>query len=106
MSGGVMWIPDHPLLAADGVEDSLEDALVHFDAVVGDVGACSSDERRRAFLTSGPEMVTFLQRQGVRFERCVGYSDYYSDELLTSDAARAAFIEPDLVSLDGNITDE
>lgn len=80
MSGGVVWIPDHPLLHADGVADSYEDAMAHFEAVVGDVGACSSTERRSAFLTSGPEMVTFLQAQGVGFERCVGYSDYYSDE--------------------------
>ena len=80
MSGGVVWIPDNPLLAADGVHDSLEDAMAHFETVVGDVGPCSSIDRRRAFLTSGPEMVTFLQQQGVRFERCAGYSDYYSDE--------------------------
>ncbi len=80
MSGGVVWIPDNPLLRADGVPDSYEDAMAHFDAVVGDVGPCSSPARRSAFLTSGPEMVTFLQGQGVRFERCVGYSDYYSDE--------------------------
>ncbi len=80
MSGGVVWIPDHPLLRADGVDDSYDDAMAHFEAVVGDVGACSSTERRSAFLTSGPEMVAFLQAQGVGFERCVGYSDYYSDE--------------------------
>lgn len=80
MSGGVVWIPDHPLLRADGVADSYDDAMAHFEAVVGDVGPCSSPERRHAFLTSGPEMVEFLQREGVRFERCAGYSDYYSDE--------------------------
>jgi len=80
MSGGVVWIPDHPLLRADGVADSYDDAMAHFEAVVGDVGPCSSPERRHAFLTSGPEMVEFLEREGVRFERCAGYSDYYSDE--------------------------
>lgn len=80
MSGGVVWVPANPLLAADGIDDSVEAATMHFEAVVGDVGACSSPERRRAFLTSGPDMVAFLQGQGVRFERCDGYSDYYSDE--------------------------
>jgi 3-oxosteroid 1-dehydrogenase len=79
MSGGVVWIPDNPLLRRDGVGDSYEDAMAHFEAVVGDVGPCSSPARRHAFLTSGPEMVEFLEDQGVRFERCVGYSDYYSD---------------------------
>jgi 3-oxosteroid 1-dehydrogenase len=80
MSGGVVWVPANPLLAADGITDSADDALRHFDAVVGDVGRCSSLERRRAFVASGPEMVRFLQDQGVGFERCDGYSDYYSDE--------------------------
>src|SRR5690606_13183542 len=80
MSGGVVWITDPPLLRADGVAGSYDDAMAHFEVVVGDVGPCSSPERRHAFLTSGPEMVEFLQREGVRFERCAGYSDYYSDE--------------------------
>lgn len=31
-------------------------------------------------------------------------SDYYSDEVLNSDVARATFLEPDRVSLDSNIT--
>ncbi len=92
MSGGVVWVPDNPLMTAEGVADSRSDALRHFDAVVGDVGACSSPERRRAFVDSGPEMVEFLQRQGVRFERCEGYSDYYSDE--PGGSARGRSLEP------------
>ena len=31
-------------------------------------------------------------------------SDYYSTDVLNSDVARATFLEPDLVSLDGDIT--
>ena len=65
MSGGIVWIPNNPLMRADGVPDSYEDAMAHFEAVVGDVGPCSSFERRHAFLTAGPEMTTFLQRLGV-----------------------------------------
>jgi 3-oxosteroid 1-dehydrogenase len=79
MSGGIFWIPNNPLMAADGTPDSYEDAMAHFEAVVGDVGPCSSKERRHAFLTAGPEMTTFLQRIGVRLVSCPGYSDYYSD---------------------------
>ena len=66
MSGGVVWVPNNPLMRAEGVPDSYEDAMAHFEAVVGDVGPCSSFERRHAFLTAGPEMITFLQRLGVR----------------------------------------
>ena len=78
MSGGIVWVPNNPVMRADGVPDSYEDAMAHFEAVVGDVGPASSFERRHAFLTAGPEMVSFLQERGVRFVYCPGYSDYYS----------------------------
>ncbi|MGF7238165.1 MAG: FAD-binding protein, partial [Frankia sp.] len=38
MSGGVLWLPNNPLMQAEGVPDSLEDALAYFDSVVGDIG--------------------------------------------------------------------
>ena len=92
MSGGVVWVPDNPVMRADGVADSYEDAMAHFEAVVGDVGPASSAERRHAFLTAGPEMVAFLQRQGVDFVHCPGYSDYYSNAKGGHDVGRA--VEP------------
>jgi 3-oxosteroid 1-dehydrogenase len=79
MSGGILWVPNNPVMRADGVRDSYEDAMVHFEAVVGNVGPASSHERRHAFLTAGPEMVSFLQDRGIRFAYCPGYSDYYSN---------------------------
>ena len=79
MSGGMAWVPDNPVMRAAGVHDSYDDAMAHFDAVVGDVGPASSHERRHAFLTAGPEMVSFLQREGVQLVYCPGYSDYYSN---------------------------
>ena len=57
MSGGIVWVPNNPVMRADGVADSYEDAMAHFEAVVGDVGPASSFERRHAFLTAGTEMV-------------------------------------------------
>ncbi|MCU1463700.1 MAG: succinate dehydrogenase/fumarate reductase flavoprotein subunit [Acidimicrobiales bacterium] len=78
-SGGVMWIPNNPLMGPAGVHDSYEDAMAYFDDVVGDVGPASSYERRHAFVTHGPQMVSFLQQEGVRFVRCEGWSDYYPD---------------------------
>ena len=78
MSGGIVWVPNNPVMQADGVPDSYEDAMAHFEAVVGDVGPASSFERRHAFLTAGPEMVSFLAQRGIRFVHCPGYSDYYS----------------------------
>ena len=84
---------------ADGVTDSYEDAMAHFEAVVGDVGPASSSERRHAFLTAGPEMVSFLQDRGVRFVYCPGYSDYYSNAKGGHDNGRG--IEP--VPFDGHV---
>src|SRR3954451_13304563 len=72
------WIPDNPVMRAAGVHDSYGDAMAHFETVVGDVGPASSYERRHAFLTAGAELVSFLQREGVRLVYCPGYSDYYS----------------------------
>ena len=94
MSGGVVWVPDNPVMRADGVPDSYEDAMAHFDAVVGDVGPASSFERRHAFLTAGPEMISFLQGLGVGFVHCLGYSDYYSNAKGGRDEGRADRARP------------
>ena len=77
MSGGVIWMPNNPIMKADGVADSHADGLAYLDAVVGDAGLASSPARREAFLTEGSAMIRFLQDQEVRLERCRGYSDYY-----------------------------
>src|SRR5215218_4066500 len=92
MSGGVVWVPDNPVMRADGIADSYESAMAHFEAVVGDVGPASTFERRHAFLTAGPEMISFLQGLGVGFVHCLGYSDYYSSAEGGLDEGRA--VEP------------
>jgi len=78
MSGGVLWLPNNPLMQAEGVPDSYEEAMDYFDSVVGDVGPASSPERRAAYVKEGSEMVRFLQGLGMSFRRCEGYSDYYA----------------------------
>ena len=77
MSGGMVWLPNNPLMRAEGVPDSHEDGLAYFDDVVGDIGEASSVARREMFLTAGSEMINFLTRRGVRLVRSPGYSDYY-----------------------------
>jgi 3-oxosteroid 1-dehydrogenase len=77
MSGGMVWLPNNPLMQADGIADSYEDGLAYFDDVVGDIGEASSPARREMFLSAGVEMINFLQRLGIRMVRCPGYSDYY-----------------------------
>ena len=64
MSGGMVWLPNNPLMRADGIPDSHEDGLAYFDDVVGDIGEASSAARRETFLTAGNEMIEFLLAQG------------------------------------------
>jgi 3-oxosteroid 1-dehydrogenase len=78
ISGGVMWLPNNPLMQDEGVPDSFDAAMAYFDTVVGDAGPASSPERRAAYVTEGADMVRFLQGLGVTFVRCEGYSDYYA----------------------------
>lgn len=80
LSGGVIWIPNHPLQAAAGVKDSLEDGRLYMDSLIGNAGPASSPERRDVYLKKGPECIQFLLDAGMRFARSTGYSDYY-DEL-------------------------
>jgi len=79
-SGGGLWMPANPLMARDGVQDSAEDALRYMDEVIADVGPASSPERRRAYVEAVPEVVTSLERLGVRWARATDYPDYYPEK--------------------------
>lgn len=79
LSGGMVWLPNNPLMRAAGIADSHADGLAYFEDVIGDVGPASSPARREVFLTAGAEMLNLLLRLGVRMVRCPGYSDYYSN---------------------------
>ena len=70
MSGGMVWLPNNPLMQAEGVADSHEEGMAYFDDVVGDIGEASSVARREMFLTAGNEMINFLVGRGVRLVRC------------------------------------
>jgi len=63
MSGGMVWLPNNPLMRAQGIPDSHEDGLAYFDDVVGDIGAASSPARRETFLKAGYEMIDLLLRK-------------------------------------------
>jgi 3-oxosteroid 1-dehydrogenase len=89
LSGGIVWLPNNPLMRADGIADSHEDGLAYLADVVGDIGAASSPARREMFLTAGYEMIEFLIRRGVRLVRCAGWSDYYPNHKGGNAAGRA-----------------
>jgi 3-oxosteroid 1-dehydrogenase len=96
-SGAGIWIPNNPVLAAAGVRDNPEQAARYLAAVVGDTVPA---DRQRAFLASGPSMISFvLANSPLRFRWMEGYSDYYPE--LPGGMPNGRSIEPD--QLDGNI---
>ncbi|WP_101946681.1 FAD-binding protein [Mycobacterium sp. 3519A] len=89
MSGGMVWLPNNPLMVADGIPDSHEDGMAYFDSVVGDIGEASSIARREMFLTAGHQMIEFLLGRGIRLVRCPGYTDYYPNHKGGNTAGRS-----------------
>jgi succinate dehydrogenase/fumarate reductase flavoprotein subunit len=76
-SGGWLWIPNHPMQAAIGVRDSLEEASTY---LLHETGEKYDPERINAFLTEGPRMVDWFQREtAVRFDASATFSDYHPD---------------------------
>ena len=80
-SGGVMWIPNNPFMAKNGVEDSPEKAMAYLDSVVGDADDApgATRERRMTYVTEAPRMIDFLVRQGVKLTRVSYWPDYYDE---------------------------
>src|ERR1700759_3582726 len=76
LSGGIVWLPNNPLMRAEGVADSHEDGLAYLADVVGDIGAPSSPERREMFLSAGYQMINFLIRRGGELVCCGGRWDF------------------------------
>jgi len=77
LSGGWLWIPNHPLQASIGIEDSLEEASTY---LLHEAGEKYDVERVNAFLTAGPRMVEFFMREtAVQFDPSALFSDYHPD---------------------------
>jgi 3-oxosteroid 1-dehydrogenase len=79
-SGGGVWIPFNGLMAREGVPDSYPEARKYMENCIKEHTKATTPARLDAYLNTGPEMLDFLENQGVPFQRARGYSDYY-DEL-------------------------
>ena len=76
-SGGWLWIPNHPMQAWIGIKDSLEEASTY---LLHEAGEKYDPERVNAFLTSGPRMVDWFQREtAIKFDASATFSDYHPD---------------------------
>jgi 3-oxosteroid 1-dehydrogenase len=79
-SGGVMWIPNNPLMQQDGVADSPEQALLYLESIIDPARSpASTSARRKTFVTEGPKMISFLMGQGVKFRRFRYWPDYFDE---------------------------
>ncbi|HZV08328.1 MAG TPA: FAD-binding protein, partial [Novosphingobium sp.] len=73
MSGGILWVPNNHLLARDGIADSHAAGRTYMDATVGmDAGPGASVARKEAYLRAGPELVRWLEAQGMVWLRTEG----------------------------------
>jgi 3-oxosteroid 1-dehydrogenase len=79
VSGGVLWMPNNPLMKEAEIDDSDEAALDYMEQTIGDVGSWTSRERKVAFLDAIPAYMEMLANEGVHWVRAKDYPDYYSD---------------------------
>ena len=78
LSGGVVWVPNNPLMARAGIGDSAEEALRYLEAVTA---GSSTTEKLRAYVETAPRMMaTLAECSHVRFECVESYPDYYPEE--------------------------
>jgi 3-oxosteroid 1-dehydrogenase len=93
-SGGVVWLPNNPLMQREGVADSREAGLQYLANFVGPDDRASTPRRREAFVDNIAPMIAMLEGQGMLFRRCHGYSDYY--DLLAGGNAAGRALEAEL----------
>jgi 3-oxosteroid 1-dehydrogenase len=78
LSGGVVWVPNNPLMARAGISDSTEEGLRYLEAVTA---GSSTTEKLRAYVETAPRMMTTLSEcSHVQFECVESYPDYYAEE--------------------------
>lgn len=94
LSGGVLWLPNNPLMQREGAPDSREAGLQYIANFVPDDPIWSTPKRREAFIDAIEPMISMLETQGMKYQRCEGYSDYY--DLLPGGNARGRAIEAHL----------
>ncbi len=76
-SGGYLWIPGNPLARRHGVQDSKAEVLKYLR---GETDGDFDHDRIDAYLSYGPSMVDFFEREtDVTFDFAQGYPDYHPD---------------------------
>lgn len=73
-SGGGMWLPGNPVLRRAGDDDTIDDALAYFHAVVGDR---TPDALQRGFVTGGAPLIDYLEQDPVFEFEVLPWPDYF-----------------------------
>lgn len=77
ISGGILWVPNNPHMAALGVPDSREEALAYLESLslgVMDMSLAA------AFVDNAPDMIRWLETYSpARFTVAEGYPDYHPE---------------------------
>lgn len=79
LSGGILWLPDNPLMAREHIADSREASLTYLANFTRDDDLIATPARREAFVDAIPDMIAAMEAQGMKYRRCPGYCDYYDD---------------------------
>ena len=59
LSGGVVWVPNNPLMARAGISDSAEEALRYLESVTA---GSSTTDKLRAYVETAPRMMPTLRK--------------------------------------------
>lgn len=77
LSGGILWLPNNPLMAREGIADSRAESITYLANFTRDDDLGSTPARRAAFVDAIPEMIAAMETQGMKYRNCPGYCDYY-----------------------------
>jgi len=77
LSGGILWLPNNPLMAREGIADSRAESISYLANFTRDDDLDSTPARRAAFVDAIPEMIAAMETQGMKYRNCPGYCDYY-----------------------------
>jgi len=76
-SGGMIWIPNNPLMQQAGISDSRDEALTYLRALSHDL---IPDELAQSYVDHGPEMVSWLMdNTPVKFVTVDEFPDYHPE---------------------------
>lgn len=75
MSGGALWIPNNPLMADAGIDDSGEEAFAYLRSVIP--AEQVADRTLATYVETAPLMVEYLRSIGVPYRPVALYRDYY-----------------------------